>query len=120
MLTVASHMLNGRAAMVRKDYATAVKEYSIAASFEAEHDGYRDPPWPPSRSLAEALLLQGNLLGAQKEIETTLQAVPDDPVSGTVFGMIKDQMQNHPSTSIPEHTGKGWLGPADSLKPAMI
>ena len=123
MLTVAFHMLNGRAAMVRKDYATAVKEYNFAASFEAEHDGYRDPqiwPWPPRRSLAEALLLQGNPLGARKEIETTLQAVPDDPISGTVLGAIEDQMQDHPSTSAPEHAGKVWLGPTDSLKPAMI
>jgi tetratricopeptide (TPR) repeat protein len=123
MLTVALHMLSGRAAMVRKDYATAVKEYSFASSFEAEHDGYRDPqiwPWPPRRSLAEALLLQGNPLGARKEIETTLQAVPDDPISGTVLGAIEEKMRDHPSSSTPEHAGKVWLGPTDSLKPAMI
>jgi tetratricopeptide (TPR) repeat protein len=121
MVTVAREMLEGRVAMLRKDYAQAVKSY--AAVFEEERDGYCDPPiwpWPPRRSLAEALLLQRHMGEARKEIEATLQALPDDPVSLHVLAEITAQLHDPESARIMEHAVKAWCGSSDLLKPEMI
>ncbi|WP_353069166.1 hypothetical protein RBB75_00145 [Tunturibacter empetritectus] len=123
MLTVARETLNGQAAIVQKDYVSAVKEYTAAASFAEENDGYRDPPiwpWPPRRSLGEALLLQGHLREARKEIETTLLAMPNDPVSLRVLAEIAGQLLDPQSAGIQEHAAKVWFGSSDLLQPGMI
>jgi tetratricopeptide (TPR) repeat protein len=123
MLTVVSRMLEGQAAMVRKDYSEAAALYEEAAKYAEENDPYQDPPvwpWPPRRSLAEALLLQGKLEAARQAVEGALKERPNDPTSLHVLATIDRETGNPDAAEIEEQSLKAWHGSLPQVQPAMI
>lgn len=77
-------VLEGRAAMVRADYPAAVAAYTRAAAIQAQDDEGGDPPiiwYPTRRSLAAAMLANGDAAGAKAKIEALLKDWPSDPYS---------------------------------------
>jgi tetratricopeptide (TPR) repeat protein len=77
-------VLEGRAAMAREDWPAAVAAYTRAAAIQAMDDEGGDPPiiwYPTRRSLAAALLANGDAAGAKAKIEALIKDWPADPYS---------------------------------------
>src|SRR5439155_22859674 len=75
---IAHQVLLGRAAMVDRDYRSAIAAFGKAAALEEGKDYSRmtDPPawwYPVRRSLAEARMASGDVAGARAEARATLK-----------------------------------------------
>jgi len=89
---IAHQVLLGRAAMVDRDYRSAIAAFGKAAALEEGKDYSRmtDPPawwYPVRRSLAEARMASGDVAGARAEARATLKRRPREP--GTLALLAK-------------------------------
>ena len=115
-------VLEGRAAMLDGDFATASAAYGEAATIQAKHPEGGDPPliwYPTRRSLAAALLASGDAAGAKVKIEALLKDWPSDPYSYYVLSKAEAALGN---AAAAEEAGRKaqveWIGGAMSLNAA--
>jgi tetratricopeptide (TPR) repeat protein len=81
---VSQRVLEGRAAMIEGNADAAVAAFTRAAEIQGQGPEGGDPPilwYPTRRSLAAALLLQGDAAAAKAKIVELLEDWPGDPYS---------------------------------------
>lgn len=81
---IAHNILLGRAAMIERDYPTAIVAFAKAAELEEgkEYSRMSDPPnwwYPVRRNLAEARFAAGDISGALADAALTLKRRPNEP-----------------------------------------
>jgi len=86
MMRIAHLVLDGRAAMLENKPAEALVAFKAAAKMQETRAflSFSDPPafwYPVRRDMAAALLAMGKPKDALREAETTLAAVPREPVT---------------------------------------
>jgi tetratricopeptide (TPR) repeat protein len=115
-------VLEGRAAMIDKDYAAARSAYAEAAAIQAKHPEGGDPPsiwYPTRRSLAAALLASGDAAGAKAKIEELLQDWPGDPYSYFILSKAEAALGRQPAADQALRKSRvEWIGGAMSLNAA--
>ncbi|AQR61755.1 hypothetical protein BZG35_08880 [Brevundimonas sp. LM2] len=83
-MEVSQRVLEGRAAMLEANAPAAIAAFTRAAEIQAQESEGGDPPiiwYPTRRSLAAALLANGDAAGAKAKIEELLTDWPMDPYS---------------------------------------
>lgn len=81
---ISQRVLEGRAAMLERNWEAAAVAYGRAAEIQGMQDEGGDPPivwYPTRRSLAAALLANGDLAGAKAKLDELLVDWPGDPYS---------------------------------------
>lgn len=122
MMRVARHVLEGRAAMLERDYRRAARAFGKAAKVEeAEPLGSSaDPPawwFPVRRSLAAALLAQGDAAGALREVDAAIKRRPRDPVAHAIRADALTRLgRGAEAAHSTEEARKGWAGEAAALR----
>jgi tetratricopeptide (TPR) repeat protein len=115
-MEVFQKVLEGRAAMISGDYPTAIAAYGRAAEIQAQEEEGGDPPiiwYPTRRSLAAALLANGDAAGAKTRIEALLKDWPADPYSYFVLAQSETALGN--TAAAAEATRQSqveWIGGA--------
>jgi len=115
MVDVASSVLAGRAAMIEGRPALAAQAYQKAAQIqEAKLLRVSDPPiwwYPVRRSLAAALLEEGQADQAAAEADKTLKAWPNDPVTLAVLAQAEKKLGDSKGADLHlAQARKGWRG----------
>jgi len=123
MRDVARRVLLGRAAMLEHRYAAAVDAYRSATRIQdARLTHLRDPPYwwyPVRRSLAAALLAQGDRAGALREVTTVLLGWPYDPVSLKLLSDISGDPGPAQETRL-QQAMANWTGDIRTLPAAQM
>jgi len=116
---VFQRVLEGRAAMIRRDWPAAIQAYGRAAEIQGEGDEGGDPPviWFPSRrSLAAAMLASGDAAGARDKVLELLEDWPSDPYSYFVLAEAYDALGEPDPAAQARAAGRvEWIGGAMSL-----
>ncbi len=123
VLDVARLTLEGRAAMLRRDWRTAVDRYRRAAVLREARDPGRDPPlwgWPPRRSLASALLANGDAAGAMREARASLVDFPHDGAALTVLARAEAALRDPAGADTSAEAARAWRGSPEGLRPELI
>jgi hypothetical protein len=115
-------VLEGRAAMLDGDYATARAAYAEAAVIQAKKPEGGDPPliwYPTRRSLAAAQLAAGDAAGAKSKIEALLKDWPNDPYSYFVLSKAEAALGHEAAAAEAQRRSQvEWIGGAMSLNVA--
>jgi tetratricopeptide (TPR) repeat protein len=116
---VFQRVLEGRAAMIRRDWPAAIQAYGRAAALQGEGDEGGDPPviwFPTRRSLAAALLASGDAAGARDKILELLEDWPSDPYSYFVLAEAQEALGDPEAADRARTLGRvEWIGGAMSL-----
>ena len=117
MVDVANAVLVGRAAMIEGKPADAARAYRKAAQIqEAKLIKISDPPiwwYPVRRSLAAALLEQGQADQAVAEANRTLKVWPNDPVTLAVLAQAERKLGDRKAADLHlAQARKAWRGAA--------
>lgn len=123
MVDLARLTLEGRAAMLARDWPAASRAYRAAAALRESRDTGRDPPmwgWPPRRSLAAALLAAGDAAGAAREAKAALAVWPGDGVALTVLARAQAQASDPAAPATAAAAARAWRGPPDLLRPELV
>ena len=120
---LSQRILEGRAAMIEDNAPAAVAAFTRAAGIQASRDGEGgDPPiiwYPTRRSLAAALLANGDAAGAKAKIEQLLVDWPADPYSYFVLARAETALGATAAAEAATRQSRvEWLGGAMSLKSA--
>ena len=120
---LSQRILEGRAAMIEDNAPAAVAAFTRAAGIQASRDGEGgDPPiiwYPTRRSLAAALLANGDAAGAKAKIEQLLVDWPADPYSYFVLAQAETALGNSAAAEAATRQSRvEWLGGAMTLKAA--
>ena len=118
---VSQRVLEGRAAMVAGDANAAIAAFTRAAAIQASQGGEGgDPPiiwYPIRRSLAAALLLKGDAVGAKAKIEELLKDWPADPYSYFVLAQAETALGNAAAADAATRESRvEWIGGAMDVK----
>jgi tetratricopeptide (TPR) repeat protein len=84
LVEIAQRVLEGRAAMLAGDPKAAAAAYWAGMRRQDGAGFYADPPpfwYPVRRSVAAALLAQGDALGAEHQLTASLEGWPNDPLA---------------------------------------
>ena len=112
-------VLEGRAAMIAGDYPAAVTAYGRAAAIQAQEEEGGDPPaiwYPTRRSLAAAMLANGDAAGAKAKIEALLKDWPADPYSYFVLAQAETALGNTAAVAEAMRQSRvEWIGGEMSL-----
>jgi tetratricopeptide (TPR) repeat protein len=96
MVDIARLVLEGRVAMMEKRWSDAEADYRKAADTQdAKLDVFNDPPtwwYPVRRSIAAALLAEGNPMAAEVEVNAALARWPLDPQSLRILADCQQAM----------------------------
>ena len=107
-------VLEGRAAMIQADYPAAIAAYGRAAEIQAMNPEGGDPPliwYPTRRSLAAALLANGDPAGTRAKIDELLKDWPADPYSYYVLYRAEQAMGDEAAANEAlRHAGVEWIG----------
>jgi predicted Zn-dependent protease len=117
---VASLVLEGRAAMLDNQPKVAAKAFRKAADIdETRLAEQTDPPlwwYPIRRSLAAALLVQGDAEGAMREARAALVKRPSDPVSLDILAQAERRLGLIAEADAHlAQARKGWAGDLSTL-----
>jgi tetratricopeptide (TPR) repeat protein len=116
---VFQRVLEGRAAMIRRDWPAAIQAYSRAAALQGEGDEGGDPPviwFPTRRSLAAAVLASGDAAGARDKVLELLEDWPSDPYSYFVLAEAYEALGDTDAAARARAAGRDeWIGGAMSL-----
>jgi tetratricopeptide (TPR) repeat protein len=119
-LEVSQRVLEGRAAMLEDNATAAVAAFTRAAEIQGQEEEGGDPPiiwFPTRRSLAAAMLANGDAAGAKARIEELLSDWPMDPYSYFVLAEAETALGNTAAADAARaRAGVEWLGGAMSLK----
>lgn len=116
---ISQRVLEGRAAMIDRDWAAAVTAFSRAAEIQGKDDEGGDPPivwYPTRRSLAAALLASGDATGARAKVLELLEDWPGDPYSFFVLAEAEEALGNAAAAAEARRLSRvEWIGGAMSL-----
>ncbi len=110
---VARLTLEGRAALLTHRPADAVAAFRKAADLRDKVDRIPDPPiWPltPRRSLAAALLLNGDVAGARAEAARSLTRDVADPLTLHVLAEAQRRAGSPDAAKSEAAAERGWRG----------
>lgn len=107
-------VLEGRAAMIRRDWPAAIEAYGRAAALHGEGPEGGDPPiiwFPTRRSLAAAMLASGDAAGARDKVLELLEDWPSDPYSYFVLAQAYDALGEPEAAARARAAGSvEWIG----------
>ena len=116
---VFQRVLEGRAAMIRRDWPTAIEAYGRAAALQGEGEEGGDPPviwFPTRRSLAAAMLASGDAAGARDKVLELLEDWPSDPYSYFVLAEAYEALGDEDAADRARTAGRvEWIGGSMSL-----
>lgn len=119
-MEVSQRVLEGRAAMIEGNAPAAIAAFTRAAEIQAQDDEGGDPPviwYPTRRSLAAAMLANGDAVGAKAKIEQLLTDWPMDPYSYFVLAEAETALGNAAAAEVARaKAGVEWIGGEMSLK----
>ena len=119
---VSQRVLEGRAAMIDKDWAAAKTAFSRAAELQGQDDEGGDPPilwYPTRRSLAAAMLASGDAAGARAKVLELLEDWPNDPYSYFVLAEAEEALGNVAAAAEARRMSRiEWIGGEMSLAAA--
>jgi len=120
---LSQRILEGRAAMIEDNAPAAVAAFTRAAEIQASGDGEGgDPPiiwYPTRRSLAAAMLINGDAAGAKAKIEELLVDWPADPYSYFVLAEAETALGDAAAAAEAMRRSRvEWLGGPMALKSA--
>ncbi|PSJ36870.1 hypothetical protein C7I55_24480 [Sphingomonas deserti] len=119
LVTLAQHVLEGRAEMLDGDHASAAAAFRKAMKLQAGgHFGFDPPPfwYPVRRSLAAALLAGGDAEGAQHQLIASLERWPGDPLALLALARA-EQALGHPDLAARHLAGAkaAWSGNVEGV-----
>ena len=125
MVSIAQLILTGRLAMLENRWSAAEAAYRKAAELQEANLGtIMDPPawwYPLRRSVAAALLAQGNARAAKIEAQQALRTWPDDPLSLRVLADCDQAMgETGEWQAILSSADRNWTGSVASVPLAQI
>ena len=116
---ISQRVLEGRAAMIERDWAAAITAFSRAAEIQGKDDEGGDPPivwYPTRRSLAAALLASGDATGARAKVLELLEDWPGDPYSYFVLAEAEAALGHSDAAAEARRLSRvEWIGGAMSL-----
>ena len=117
---VSQRVLEGRAAMLEGNAEAAVAAFTRAAEIQAMRSEGGDPPiiwYPTRRSLAAALLLNGDAAGAKAKVLELLEDWPSDPYSYFVLAEAEAALGDAPAAAEARRKARvEWIGGPMDLK----
>jgi tetratricopeptide (TPR) repeat protein len=117
---VLQRVLEGRAAMVEGNGHAAVAAFTRAAEIQGQQEEGGDPPalwFPTRRSLAAAMLMNGDAAGARAKVEELLADWPSDPYSYFVLAEAEMALGNADAAEAARRNAAvEWIGGAMDLK----
>jgi len=117
---LSQRILEGRAAMLEGDAAAAVTAFTRAAAIQGQGEEGGDPPiiwYPTRRSLAAALLLNGDAAAARAKVLELIEDWPNDPYSYFVLAEAETALGNAEASAEARHRSRiEWVGGAMDLK----
>lgn len=117
---LSQRILEGRAAMIDGDAAAAVVAFSRAAAIQGQDDEGGDPPviwYPTRRSLAAAMLMNGDAAGARAKVLELVEDWPNDPYSYFVLAEAEAALGNSAAATEARRRSRiEWIGGAMDLK----
>jgi tetratricopeptide (TPR) repeat protein len=124
-LQIAHWVLIGRAAMIERNYDAAIDAFRKAAGLqESKLRDFRDPPmfwYPVRRSLAAALLADGQTRAAQTEARTALAAWVGEPMALMVLARAERGLGDSAGGVRDEAAARrGWSGDPAAVPLALI
>jgi tetratricopeptide (TPR) repeat protein len=118
-MEVSQRVLEGRAAMLEGNALAAVAAFTRAAEIQGMEEEGGDPPilwYPTRRSLAAALLANGDAAGAKAKIEELLTDWPMDPYSYFVLAEAEAALGNAAAAEAARAQSRiEWIGGEMSL-----
>jgi len=119
-MEVSQRVLEGRAAMLEGNASAAVAAFTRAAEIQGMEEEGGDPPilwYPTRRSLAAAMLANGDAAGAKAKIEELLTDWPMDPYSYFVLAEAEAALGNTVAAEAARAQARvEWVGGQMSLK----
>lgn len=119
---MSQRVLEGRAAMIEDNPEAAVAAFTRAAAIQAMGAEGGDPPviwFPTRRSLAAAMLANGDAAGARAKVEELLIDWPSDPYSLFVLAEAEAALGDTAAAEAARSKARiEWLGGEMSLKAA--
>jgi hypothetical protein len=119
-IEVSQRVLEGRAAMLEGNATAAVAAFTRAAEIQGMEEEGGDPPiiwFPTRRSLASAMLANGDAAGAKAKIEELLTDWPMDPYSYFVLAEAEKALGNTAAAEAAMAQARvEWIGGEMSLK----
>ncbi|QAY77629.1 hypothetical protein [Sphingosinicella sp. BN140058] len=97
LATISQRVLEGRAAMLRSDYASAITAYRAAMTEQGNAGLQFDPPpfwYGVRRSLAAAMLKAGDAEGAKRQLLASLAMFQEDGIALWTLGLAEIQLGN--------------------------
>lgn len=119
---ISQRILEGRAAMLEGHADAAIAAFARAAQIQAGERGQEggDPPiiwYPTRRSLAAALLMNGDAAGARAKVLELLEDWPSDPYSLFVLAEAETALGNAADADEARRRAQvEWIGGAMDLK----
>ena len=119
-MEVSQRVLEGRAAMIEGNASAAIAAFTRAAEIQAQDPEGGDPPiiwYPTRRSLAAAMLANGDAAGAKAKVEELLTDWPMDPYSYFVLAEAEAALGHKAAAEAARaRAGVEWVGGEMSLK----
>ncbi len=119
-IEVSQRVLEGRAAMIEGNAAAAIAAFSRAAEVQGQEEEGGDPPiiwFPTRRSLAAAMLANGDAAGAKAKIEELLIDWPMDPYSYFVLAEAEAALGDTAAAEAARAKARvEWIGGEMTLK----
>jgi tetratricopeptide (TPR) repeat protein len=119
IMKIAESVLGAKIAMAKKDNAGAIAMLREAVAIQDSLKYGEPPDWffPVRESLGAALLMNGDMAGAEKTFRDDLDRNPRNPRS--LFGLqqaLKAQGKNYDASFLQKQFDTAWKGPAGQLK----
>jgi len=119
-MEVSQRVLEGRAAMIEGNASAAIAAFTRAAEIQAQDPEGGDPPiiwYPTRRSLAAAMLANGDAAGAKAKVEELLTDWPMDPYSYFVLAEAEAALGHTAAAEAARaRASVEWVGGEMSLK----
>jgi tetratricopeptide (TPR) repeat protein len=126
IVTIASQVLDGRAALLAGDPAKATQAFAAAADLQEKTypvaRAFDPPPWwyPVRRSLAYAELAAGRPADAAKDARASLKDWPDDALALRVLADAEGKLGDPAAARAhAEQARKAWRGDLAKVAPAL-
>lgn len=117
---ISQRVLEGRAAMIEGNAGAAVAAFTRAAEIQGQGPEGGDPPaiwYPTRRSLAAALLLDGDAAAARSKVLELIQDWPNDPYSYFVLAEAEAALgQAEAAAEARRRAQAEWIGGTMDLK----
>lgn len=117
---LSQRVLEGRAAMIEGNPSAAVAAFTRAAEIQGQGEEGGDPPaiwYPTRRSLAAALLLNGDAAAARARVLELLEDWPNDPYSNFVLAEAEAALGDAEAAAAARSRSRAeWIGGAMDLR----